>query len=362
MIEEALDIMNNDTEVSEEQLRKIDENADLKEACEDIFVAQNVLAREQMEPVDVEEQLDVFLKRHHRARIRYISAAILSAAAILIVAIFILKPKQQEKTEDGVFFEAVNISNEPTITTEDGTVIPMKMVAQSNHPDRKVVVDEQKMEVEQFRLTVPVGKSLQVDLPDGSKVFMHPGSRILYPNHFVGDTRKVEFSGEAYFVIAHDADHPFVVTTKKCQTKVLGTEFDITAYEGRPEYVTLVTGKVSCRVNKDNQEVILSPGQQFVVADNQSTLKENMDTEQFTSWRDGYFYFDNVPLRDILREIGLYYNVSIISLRPWLLDCHMRFIVPRDKGLDYVVKTLNRMEKVNVSLHNNRLFVNPAKL
>lgn len=376
MTDEALDIMNAGTEVSSEQLRMIDQDADLRKACEDIFVAQNVLAREQMPAADVDEQLRLFHQRRRRARLRYIGAAILSAAAVLVAAVFLLKPKAAK--EQGLFFEAVSEQQQPTITTDDGTTVPIRMVAQAGHPDRRVVVDTDQMEVEQLRLNVPVGQSLQVDLPDGSKVFMHPGSRIVYPNHFIGDKREVKFSGQAYFVVARDVAHPFVVTTAKSQTTVLGTEFDITAYEGRPEYITLISGKVSCRLLNGEQatdqenrrvgelwpqihEVILTPGQQLSIVNSQLTVSTLTDTDQFTSWRDGYFYFDNIPLRDILREIGQYYNVSIVSLRPWLLDYRMRFIVPREKGIDYVVKTLNRMEKVNAKLHHNRLYINPKQ-
>ncbi len=376
MTDEALDIMNAGTEVSSEQLRMIDQDADLRKACEDIFVAQNVLAREQMSAADADEQLRLFHQRRRRARLRYIGAAILSAAAVLVAAVFLLKPKAAK--EQGLFFEAVSEQQQPTITTDDGTTVPIRMVAQAGHPDRRVVVDTDQMEVEQLRLNVPVGQSLQVDLPDGSKVFMHPGSRIVYPNHFIGDKREVKFSGQAYFVVARDVAHPFVVTTAKSQTTVLGTEFDITAYEGRPEYITLISGKVSCRLLNGEQatdqenrrvgelwpqihEVILTPGQQLSIVNSQLTVRTLTDTDQFTSWRDGYFYFDNIPLRDILREIGQYYNVSIVSLRPWLLDFRMRFIVPREKGIDYVVKTLNRMEKVNAKLHHNRLYINPKQ-
>lgn len=376
MTDEALDIMNAGTEVSSEQLRMIDQDADLRKACEDIFVAQNVLAREQMSAADADEQLRLFHQRRRRARLRYIGAAILSAAAVLVAAVFLLKPKAAK--EQGLFFEAVSEQQQPTITTDDGTTVPIRMVAQAGHPDRRVVVDTDQMEVEQLRLNVPVGQSLQVDLPDGSKVFMHPGSRIVYPNHFIGDKREVKFSGQAYFVVARDVAHPFVVTTAKSQTTVLGTEFDITAYEGRPEYITLISGKVSCRLLNGEQatdqenrrvgelwpqihEVILTPGQQLSIVNSQLTVSTLTDTDQFTSWRDGYFYFDNIPLRDILREIGQYYNVSIVSLRPWLLDYRMRFIVPREKGIDYVVKTLNRMEKVNAKLHHNRLYINPKQ-
>lgn len=376
MTDEALDIMNAGTEVSPEQLRMIDQDADLRKACEDIFVAQNVLAREQMPAADADEQLRLFHQRRRRARLRYIGAAILSAAAVLVAAVFLLKPKAAK--EQGLFFEAVSEQQQPTITTDDGTTVPIRMVAQAGHPDRRVVVDTDQMEVEQLRLNVPVGQSLQVDLPDGSKVFMHPGSRIVYPNHFIGDKREVKFSGQAYFVVARDVAHPFVVTTAKSQTTVLGTEFDITAYEGRPEYITLISGKVSCRLLNGEQatdqenrrvgelwpqihEVILTPGQQLSIVNSQLTVRTLTDTDQFTSWRDGYFYFDNIPLRDILREIGQYYNVSIVTLRPWLLDFRMRFIVPREKGIDYVVKTLNRMEKVNAKLHHNRLYINPKQ-
>ena len=106
MTEEALDIMSPDTEVSDEQLRMIDQDADLRKACEDIFVAQNVLAREQMSAADADEQLRLFHQRRRRARLRYIGAAILSAAAVLVAAVFLLKPKAAK--EQGLFFEAVS--------------------------------------------------------------------------------------------------------------------------------------------------------------------------------------------------------------------------------------------------------------
>jgi ferric-dicitrate binding protein FerR (iron transport regulator) len=101
-------------------------------------------------------------------------------------------------------------------------------------------------------LSVPFGKSTDITLPDGSIVYLHPGSRLVFPVTFEGDQRVVKLEGEAYFKVAKDASHPFVVMTEHFETTVLGTEFNIktgNSEQGTAAELTLVSGSVAFKSN-----------------------------------------------------------------------------------------------------------------
>ena len=133
----------------------------------------------------------------------------------------------------------------------------------------------------------------------GGIVYLHPGSRLVFPASFEGDQRVVKLEGEAYFKVAKDASLPFVVMTEHFETTVLGTEFNIktgNSEQGTAAELTLVSGSVAFKsnslkpvVNSDDQRVVLKPGQQLSFLNDQLTLNE-VDVQPYELWRDGYLY------------------------------------------------------------------------
>lgn len=339
---------------------RLSDDPELRETCEDIFLAQLALARKQEPQPDVEAKLAEFhdrVKKHHSLW-PYVWSA-MAVAAALVAAVFVLRPKEQpaESQATATVFAADQLQRPVTVKTVSGATVPVQIVRKKDKPDATVVIGEMEMQIEeQLELSVPHGESLQLQLPDGTRVYLHPGSRLVYPCAFVGASRQVQLTGEAYFCVAHDASRPFVVSTPQGVVCDYGTEFNVSTRMGDQTEVVLVDGSVGV-TPAGGREQLLTPGQKCSMSNGQSMVSE-IDVDPYVSWRDGYFHFEEATLGDILKELGRYYNLSVVSYHPELLRYRMRFIIPRDSGADYAVKMLNRMGKVSLTLDGDSIIAN----
>jgi ferric-dicitrate binding protein FerR (iron transport regulator) len=156
-------------------------------------------------------------------------------------------------------------------------------------------------------ITTPYGGKTHFTLSDGTEVWLNSGSTITYPGQFT-ETREVTLTGEAYFNVTHNS-HPFIVSGNFGQIEVLGTEFNVKAYEGEACATTLVRGSVLFRSNNKKQ-VILKPGNQVVYGSGKMLTKK-VEPEFFTSWKDGKLIFREEPLQNIATRLERWYNVDI---------------------------------------------------
>lgn len=365
----ALDIINAGACITDEQLQALGES---KALCSEVAELQQMGAyvRQQGLPVDVESQLQQFKARHQkrqprRAAIKYIRYAL--AAAAVALAAFLLpemllgrhdRPCAADyQEEDRVVFSTEGKQSGVSLTTEKGEQVVLSVQTSQNTSltlDDFRRVFSQKENVEEVTLSVPVGKSADITLPDGSVAYLHPGSKVIFPTTFVGDKRVVQLEGEAYFKVAKDAAHPFVVMAGQLQTTVLGTEFHISS--SRAE-VVLVSGSVSVAVGGQT-ETLLEPGQLLTFNNGRRTPTiTEVDTEPYKYWRDGYLYFDNVELKDIMQAVGANFNMTVEFRNTEALHYRMRFITERNNGIDAAITMMNRMKKVTVHRNGHQIFV-----
>jgi len=162
------------------------------------------------------------------------------------------------------------------------------------------------------------GTYSMLELPDGSKVWLNAGSSLRYPDRFEKNSRTVDLVGEAYFEVHSDVSSPFLVSTPSFVVKATGTHFNVSAYKNYPTpSVTLAEGKVSifktCAENPDNLIATLKPQQhmKYVIAEGKFTIS-NEDTYKYIAWKDGKLVFRNDMLTDVVRRIGLQYNVDFV--------------------------------------------------
>lgn len=157
-------------------------------------------------------------------------------------------------------------------------------------------------------IETPRGGQYQVQLPDGTDVWLNAASTLKYPVSFVSQgQRRVELSGEGYFQVARDKAHPFVVVTDNQEVTVLGTHFNINSYAGDPSTkTTLLEGSVLL-----NGKLILKPGEQASRNSSGVTTVESIDTEEAVAWKNGYFQFDGENLETAMRKIARWYNVEV---------------------------------------------------
>lgn len=161
-------------------------------------------------------------------------------------------------------------------------------------------------------LSTPKGGQFELVLPDGSRVWLNALSSIRFPTAFTGSDRNVELTGEAYFEIAKNKKKPFHVKVKGMQVEVLGTHFNVNAYEDEGAIKTsLLEGSV--KIEKGKISSLLKPGQQGVLKNGDPNIeikKANMNG--VIAWKEGLFDFDGADIKSIMRQIGRWYNVEII--------------------------------------------------
>ncbi len=172
---------------------------------------------------------------------------------------------------------------------------------------------ERRFDVADNSISVPTGQQLDLTLPDGTAVTVNGATTITYPAVFAKNERRIRLSGEAYFEVTHDKKHPFIIETSNYDVEVLGTEFNVEAYENSGEFVTsLVDGKVRVSGNGDSGEsVTLSPNQQARLANGRLVVERIPEYEKFL-WRDGLIAFNRAALPEIMELFEKYYGFRIV--------------------------------------------------
>lgn len=148
-------------------------------------------------------------------------------------------------------------------------------------------------------------------LADGSHVWLNTGSSVTYPVAFGKNERKVFVTGEAYFEVAHDASRPFIVKKADMEITVLGTHFNVNAYDDENSIrVTLLEGAV--KVKKGHASEMLSPGQQAEVVNTGIAVANTVNTEAVMAWKNGYFHFGNTGIAELMKQLARWYDIDIV--------------------------------------------------
>jgi ferric-dicitrate binding protein FerR (iron transport regulator) len=192
-------------------------------------------------------------------------------------------------------------------------------------------------------------------LSDGSKVWLNSGSSLRYPTAFIGNERKVEITGEAYFEVTHNTAMPFKVKKGDNEIKVLGTHFNVNAYDDEPNIkVTLVEGYVN--VNSANASIKLNPGEQAQIASSgEISMNKEVNVNEVIAWTEGFFEFENMQLPDIMRQIARWYDVEVV----YKLPNHKKQFggrISRNLSLTSVLNLLER-NGVHFKLEGNKITV-----
>jgi transmembrane sensor len=211
-------------------------------------------------------------------------------------------------------------------------------------------------EVSYNTLTVPRGHQFQVVLPDGTKVWLNAASSLRYPTIFAGAERRVEITGEAYFEVAHNTAKPFIVKKGDTETKVLGTHFNINAYDEESSLnITLLEGSV--QVTKGNNSAVIKPGQQAQVS-NGIHIADNVDLEEVVAWKDGKFQFgETADIKTVMRQIANWYDVDVAY--KGTITNHIGGTMSRNVNLSQVLKMLETTGVVRFRVDGRSIEVMP---
>lgn len=163
-------------------------------------------------------------------------------------------------------------------------------------------------------IEAPVGSRIQMELGDGTKVWLNHNSKLIYPYRFQGKNRKVFLTGEACFEVAHNKEVPFIVETNRLEVKATGTTFNVNAYPDDDVIeTTLIEGKVIVYEKSSNREIkAMSPDEylKFDIKNNTFTVKSG-NTAKYIAWKSGLLVFKNDPIIDIAKRLERWYNVKI---------------------------------------------------
>ena len=214
-----------------------------------------------------------------------------------------------------------------------------------------------KGELEYNILTVPRGSKLAtILLSDGTKVWINSASSLKYPVAFVGDEREVEITGEAYFEVSPNPKMPFKVKKAGTTVTVLGTHFNVNAYEDESSVkVTLLEGSV--KVDNGSHSKLLKPGQQAQVTSG-IAVEDDVDVDEVMAWKNGKFQFgEAAEINAIMRQISRWYDVEI-EFRGEVAG-HIGGTISRDEDVSQVLKMLEMTGAVRFKTEGQKIIVMP---
>ena len=289
-------------------------------------------------PIDVSEKI---LRRIHekldlepektRPRVIYLKRIAIAASllGIIVVSYFLIKRNVSApvvKAADTHQFKN-DVSpggNKATLTLADNSVIVLDdakngMLARQGASkiiklNGKLLYEAAGQNTRQAvynTISTPKGGQYQLELPDGSLVWLNASSSIHFPTSFIDHERRVQITGEAYFEVAKNAEKPFVVMVNKSEVQVLGTHFNINAYSDEDEMrTTLLEGSI--RFVDGNNISVLRPGQQSQLSKNRIvSVQSNVDVNEVVAWKNGLFSFDDASIENIMRQLSRWYDVDI---------------------------------------------------
>ena len=208
-----------------------------------------------------------------------------------------------------------------------------------------------------YTLNVPYGAEYDLVLPDGSKVYLNAGSVLRYPERFNDTRREVFLSGEAYLEVVHNEEHPFVVRTRDVAVRVLGTVFNINAYpDNKWVKTTLVEGKIEIQCG--GRHIEMKPGTQVAYCkETHETTYHPVNTRLYTSWKDGYYDFENMELEELAQIFTRWYNVQIDFAEPELKNLRFSGRLKRYDSAEELFEMLDYVHRVTFSIENGRIVI-----
>lgn len=280
---------------------------------------------------------------------------LLLAVAACAAALFLLWPTspQTDNRRELISYEQQTVSH-VTITTGGNTAtLPQGQASFL----QSATTDGQTVAYEMVAVKTPRGKECRLTLSDGTRVWLNGESVLEFPERFTGHRREVSLHGEAYFEVAKDRQHPFIVKSRYYTATVLGTSFNATAYSEQDASIALVEGKVKVCDSQDNQEHILTPGHLLTLTADHTFKLTQTDTYPYTQRKDGFFYYDNATLRDIMLDLGRWYNKTVVFEDEKSMDMRLHFVAERKESLVSVLRDLASLTDADIHLNEQEIII-----
>ncbi|MCX6238019.1 MAG: FecR domain-containing protein [Bacteroidia bacterium] len=215
--------------------------------------------------------------------------------------------------------------------------------------------DQQSAEVIMQEIFVPKGQVNQVFLADGTRIWINSETRLIALSVFTSKERVVKLSGEAYFEVAKDKNRPFKVEVNGQQIEVLGTTFNVRAYDNSNEIeTTLESGQIW--LNTGKQTTLLNPGEQSILDKNNNQLTiRKVDPVNFSSWKNGRFEFQNKDLVDVFKVVERWYDVDITADESYFKGMHFSGVIKRNKDAKHFLELLNHTIPIKYKINLDKI-------
>lgn len=283
--------------------------------------------------------------KRSKGKVVYVVTAIAAAAAVIFVIANIgvfTRTSNKKETSATTSFEK-NLNKNVQLTLSSGAVYNINKDTLVNttsgnwKASGKTLTYDGAGVKEQFAtLLVPAGKDYSLALPDGSRIQVNAASTVKFPLKFNGKTRDIYVTGECYIKAAPDPTRPLLVHVAGTVVQVLGTEFNVNAYDSSAK-VALVNGKV--KVKSSNDSVVLEPGFMGAVSPGGIAV-DKFDAYETLSWRNGQFIFRNARLQDVCKVIPRWFGVNVVLDNQQTSDKRFSGVIDRYQPLDLQLKGL----------------------
>lgn len=209
----------------------------------------------------------------------------------------------------------------------------------------KAFFDWKEDPVKMQTVIVPAGQRAELLLADGTKVWLNSRSKLKFPDRFQKDARNVELDGEGYFEVTHKEEAPFTVHTSRYDVKVLGTEFNVKAYNSKNQFETsLLKGCVEVSNMNKSQVLRLRPDEQ-VISDGRQLIRSAISDKNYFRWKEGLLCLDDESISSLIEKLELYYDVDILVQKPSLMKYHYSGKLRISDGVEHVLKVLQLKHK-----------------
>jgi ferric-dicitrate binding protein FerR (iron transport regulator) len=357
-------------EASDENMLLFEELTDERNIDANIAWMQGVQTEKALEKTKKQLQFSTPVKNKKKRLWPFIAAA---AILIVVIAIYLVQPKKNSTVPESVQVAKNDVSpggNKATLTLSNGIVIDL--VARNtgliqNTTGTRIEKKEdgllmyQKLtdakETNYNTVSIPRGGQYALTLSDGTRVWLNALSSLKFPEQFSDSTRVVELNGEAFFHVARDKQHPFIVKiNERDQVKVVGTQFNVSSYtDEETKKITLIEGSV--QVNAGSDRLLLTPGQQAKINNGGMLLEKHADTEAATGWKNGEFVFRDADIYSIMRQAERWYDVNVIYKTT--SSEHFNFSISRAETLSKILHLMELTGKIHFKIENKSVYVLP---
>lgn len=351
------------------------ENRDLFNQYRRLYINGRSLGlMNQLNEEKVWNQINKVIKKS-KTRKLYLWLPYAAAVIVLVFAstfMFLQETDEIDFSKDYNFSELVNQGDKSAILTlADGSIVKLEDNVEqliSEQEGFKIIKDSlnnityltqvgEALSLKYNTIEIPRGGDYSLVLSDGTKVWLNADSKLRYPVVFLKDKREVYLTGEAYFEVAHNGQAPFTVNSHDSQVKVLGTKFNVSAYDDQAFIATtLVEGSV--QINNLGNSKLLNPGcQSIVIRGKREIAVKDVDTHLYTSWIDGTYEFENVELEYIMIQLGRVYGVEFFFAEEKYK--HIRFTGAFEKKntFEYALEMIERVASVDFAIKGKSIVI-----